>query len=92
MKFPNDDFSESEKEILKSHYTVMESWYSKLVGAKIVGVSFNVAEELDQIPFPVLHLSMPDGAILEMELVSSEDMNVPGWMLGISSIAEFQAQ
>lgn len=87
MKFPNHDFSSEEMEALNHYYSTMEKWYSKLIGASIVGVSFNIDEDLNQIPFPVLHLSMPDGSSFETELVSSDDMNVPGWLFGISSLA-----
>jgi len=86
MKFIAGEFSESEQEYLQSIYSFAEKWYSKIIGAQIVGVSFNVSDDQIHGIFPVLKLKMVDGTIFETELTACDDQNTPGWLSGISTL------
>lgn len=83
MKFNDNEFTVAEQKAIKENHFWMEQYYKPLKGAVINSVSISIDEKDQRIAFLCLDLLLVDGKNVQAEIVSTENINVPGLILGL---------
>lgn len=84
MEFDNTcKFTDEEKARIRDSHYWMERYYGVLIDSKVNNVSLAVDDEDPSIAFLRIDFQLKDGELVTAELVSTDDINKPGLLLGL---------
>lgn len=84
MEFDNTcEFSDDERQSIRDSHYWMEKYYGVLMNAKVNNISLAVDDENPKLAFLRLQFQLSDGELVTTELVSTDDINRPGILLGL---------
>jgi hypothetical protein len=90
MKFVNDNYTKEQNDVVASYHSWMIDYYKPLMGAKVLDIAISVDEIDSTIAFLNVKFELEDGSICNTEVISSNDINMPGWiiMLPVSDVGK----
>ena len=83
MKFSKDEFTNVQQDEITTNHSWMENYYSILRGGVITNVSIAVDEGHSESAFLNLEIQLMNGKKYQCELVSVDDMDRPGLLVGL---------